>query len=113
MKIAAIITGIGVFFGKVFQIIRAAGKLRDVKKEVTEFIKESKEAWECAEETYKKIKSYFTEGSDGGKKLTANEVKEAVTLLEKFWKEAKEASVEGLEAKQAIQEMIKKLRKEK
>lgn len=111
MKIAAIITAIGVFFGKVFQIIRSAGKLRDVKKEVTGFIKEGKEAWESADVTYKKIQSYFTEDSDGGKRLTANEIKEAVTLLETFWKEAREASVQGLEAKEAIKNLIEGFKK--
>ena len=113
MEIAGIITAIGVFFAKAVQIIRAAGKLKKVKKEVLEAWKEGKEAYEKAQETIEAIKGYFASDSAGGKKLTGEEINEILKHLQALGKEIAEFTKESLEAKEAVSELIKEFKKKK
>lgn len=111
MKLAGILTLIGAFGAKVMHLVKAASKLKTVKKEVLEAYTESKEAYEIAMDTIKKIESYFTEESDGGKKLTMKEITEATELVKKLAVELKQATTEIFEAKDSIKNLIDSFKK--
>lgn len=111
-KLIGIFSAIGLFAGKVWRIIKAVSKLKKLKKEVLEFYEAGQVAYKNAESTLDKLKGYLGEGSDGGKKLTANEVKEAVVLLTELSKDLKLVYKEGLEAKDEIKKLIDSFKKE-
>lgn len=112
-KITAIMAGIGLFFTRAWKIIRALKELKAVKKEIIEAYDEGKEALEIAQQTVNDIKKYFTDDSDGGKKLTAKELKEGIGKIERLINEIKEASVETIEAKDKLKEVIEKIKQKK
>jgi len=112
MKLTAILTGIGLIFGKAWKIIKAATKLKALKKEIIEAYEESEKAYFCASVTLKKIRGYFKEDSEGGKKLTSKEVAEATRLLGELGAQLKKATKEVLEAKDEIKKVIDSIKKQ-
>jgi hypothetical protein len=113
MKLTAILTGIGLFLGKAWKIIKATTKLKALKKEIIEAYEESEKAYKQASETLKKIQGYFKEDSDGGKKLTTKEVAEATKLLSELGTQFKKATKEVLEAKEEIKKVIDSFKSKK
>lgn len=105
-----ILAGVLAFLGKLWHIIKSASELKVVKKEVLEFYVEGKEALEVTKSGLDELKSFIQPHSDGGKKLTREEVKRSMAIISNIYKELEEAWVEGAEAKEAISNLIKKIK---
>ena len=113
MKLTAILTGLGIFLGKAFRIIKAVSKLKSLKKEIVEAYEESEKAYKQASETLKKIQNYFDADSDGGKKLTSKEISEAMKLLQSFNVQFKKATKEVFEAKAEISKVLEAIKQKR
>jgi len=111
MKITAILTGIGLFLGKAWRVIKAASKLKSLKKEIIEAYTESEKAYKMALSTMEKIKGFLKEDSDGGKKLTVKEMAAVMDLLKTLSSELKKAGNEVMEAKTEIKKLIDSIKK--
>lgn len=110
MKTTGIIAFISAAFVWIRKIVKSASKLKKVKKEVLEAHAEIDDVVKKTKPAYEEIKSFFTEDSDGGKKLTAKELKRGTELIEMVYTEGIEAVKETLEAKDSIKEFIDEFR---
>lgn len=109
-KLAALGASIAVIYNKVVKVIKSTKKLKKVKTELIEAYEAGEKAYNQSSETIEKIQGYFSSGSDGGKKLTTDELVEATKLLTSLTAQLKEAYTKGLEAKTEIMELIKEFK---
>ena len=110
-KLAGILAVISAFGAKLWRIIKAVSKLNTLKKEVIEAYIESKQAYDCAMRTIEIIQGYFKPESDGGKKLTINEITAITEQIKVLSIEIKQAATESMEAKNEIKKIIETVKK--
>ena len=98
--------GIAVAVQRVVAIAMSLSKLRGLKKEVTEAYKEILEAYEKIQEAIKLLDESRGEKSDGGKKITFNELNKITKKFKEVVKESSEAVKESVEAKNMLMSVI-------